>query len=117
MWFWALSACGHQDAPEAGSAVAFERISAPGVWEQECEAAPGCAPGDLPMDRCTLEASPFAPVFADGEVIAVTVDPTAAAALGFAPGTWWTAWSDGISCERVVATFTVEEPQLAAVTP
>lgn len=84
-------------------------MSAPGVWEQDCEPPPGCDPGTLAADRCTLEASPFAPIFADGEVIGVTVDQAAAEALGFTAGTWWTAWSDGIQCERVVATFTIEE--------
>jgi hypothetical protein len=29
------------------------------------------------------------------------------AELGLADGVWWTAWSDGISCARVVAVFTI----------
>ena len=95
--------------PPASREAALERVSAPGVWEQDCDAPPGCDPGTLPADRCTLETAPFEPIFADGEVIGVTVDQGAAEALGFAAGTWWTAWSDGISCERVVATFTIEE--------
>lgn len=73
---------------------------------------PGCDPGTLSADLCTLESTPFVPTFADGEVVGVAVDLEAALALGFAPGTWWTAFSDGISCERVVASFTID-----AVTP
>lgn len=43
------------------------------------------------------------------EVVSVTVDEAAIAALGLSPGTWWTAWSDGVSCERAVATFVVAD--------
>jgi hypothetical protein len=48
----------------------------------------------------------------DGEVVSVTVDEATVSALGLAPGAWWAAWSDGVSCERVVATFVVAEPEV-----
>jgi hypothetical protein len=46
--------------------------------------------------------------------VAISVDRAAVDALGLAEGTWWTAWSDGISCERVVASFEATAP---GVTP
>lgn len=58
-----------------------------------------------PVDRCLLDPEPFAPVVVDGEVVAASVDLDAALALGLADGQWWTAWSDGISCDRVTVSF------------
>ncbi len=87
------------------------------MWEQDCDPPPGCDPGELTEDWCTLDPAPFSPIFADGEVIGVTVDQAVVGGMGLPPGTWWTAWSDGISCERVVATFTIDPPVIEGVTP
>lgn len=68
----------------------------------------------LAADRCVADPGPFSVTFLDGEAVAISVDRAAVDALGLAEGTWWTAWSDGISCERVVASFEGTAP---GVTP
>jgi hypothetical protein len=54
-----------------------------------------------------LDPAPFVATFVEDQVVAISVDADAVAALGLLPGSWWTAWSDGASCDRVVATFEV----------
>lgn len=83
-----------------------------GVWEQDCEPPPGCPTHGLEPAFCLLDPTPFTPTDVDGEVVAISVDADVLAALALPPGPWWTAWSDGVTCERVVAMFPV-----AAVTP
>jgi hypothetical protein len=59
---------------------------------------------------CVTDPTPFAVTLLDGEAVAISVDDEAVAALGLAPGDYWTAWSDGITCDRIVARFAVVAP-------
>lgn len=100
--------------PPATSAASEAREASPGVWVQDCDPPPGCPDDGLTPDRCVADPAPFSVTFLDGEAVAISVDRAAVDALGLGDGTWWTAWSDGVSCERVVATFEGTDP---AVTP
>ncbi len=84
------------------------------MWVQNCERPPACPDDGLDPARCVGDPTPFHPTLLDDVAVAISVDLDAVEALGLAPGPWWTAWSDGVSCERVVATFQVQDP---AVTP
>ncbi len=77
------------------------------MWEQDCAPAPGCPADGLDPAWCVLDPAPFVATFVEDQVVAISVDADAVAALGLLPGSWWTAWSDGASCDRVVATFEV----------
>jgi len=100
-------------APPALPAGSLERVEVPdSAWSQGCTSPPGCPDAGLDASRCLTDPSPFTPTVLDGEVVSVTVDEATVSALGLAPGAWWAAWSDGVSCERVVATFVVAEPEV-----
>ncbi len=77
---------------------------------QDCEPPPGCPDDGFDPARCVDVPDPFTATLVDGEAVAIAVDDDLVAALGLAEGAWWTAWSDGASCARVVASFTVEAP-------
>lgn len=106
-----LSACGDGQRlpPPTNPPGGLSRTAPAGTWEQDCGRPPGCPDDGLDPAWCLTDPSPFRPTWMEEEVVSVTVDEAAIAALGLSPGTWWTAWSDGVSCERAVAMFVVAD--------
>jgi hypothetical protein len=78
-----------------------------GTLVQGCVAPEGCPAEALDPARCVPDPLPFTATELEGEVVAISVDDGAVAALALAPGEYWTAFGDGISCDRLVVTFTV----------
>ncbi len=114
VWSIACSEPGELPPPQ-GSLDDLARVAPLGEWVQDCDLPPGCDDGGLPADRCVADPAPFTVTLLDGEVVSLTVDLAIAASLGLADGTWWTAWSDGVSCARVTTSFELGEP--GEVTP